>query len=220
VSGFEKTGRWASLTAGVVLAGGMSRRMGGEDKAVKTLGGVPLVARAVERLKPQVGRVAINSNGDPARFVDLGCDVVADSVAGFAGPLAGVLAGMQWARHEQPGARWIVTAATDTPFFPHDLVDRFVDATEHDERVIALARSGSRLHPVFGLWPVLLIDDLRAAVEDEGIRKVLAWTDRHRVTAVDFPFIDMGGKQVDPFFNTNTPEDLATAQAMLDEGVR
>ena len=198
--------------AGVVLAGGLARRMGGGDKALLELGGRPILAHVIERLGPQVGPMVINANGDPARFADYALPVAADPVDGFAGPLAGVLAGLDWAKANVPDARWIVTVASDTPFFPADLVARLVAAAEAEDAEMACAASGGRHHPVFGLWPVRLADDLRHAMIDEDIRKVDIWTARYRLVAVEFetaPF--------DPFFNANRPEDLEKARSLLDE---
>ena len=198
---------------GVILAGGLATRMGGGDKGLLSLGGQSLMARVIERLGPQVAGLAINANGDPARFADLGLPVLADSVEGFAGPLAGVLAGLDWAAIE--GAEAIVTAAADTPFFPCDLVPRLQLAGEGMAAPLVLAASrdakrGVVRHPTFGLWPVALRADLRAALES-GLRKVVLWTDRH------------GGREAlfetgrfDPFFNVNTPADLARAAALLE----
>ena len=211
-------GRHAPLVAGVILAGGLSRRMGGGDKALKEIGGAPLLDHVITRLTPQVGALALNANGDPARFARYDLPVVPDTVSGFAGPLAGVLAGMRWAVRDT-GARWIVTAAADTPFFPEDLVVRLVDAAGHHKSMIALAASGGKTHPVFGLWPVALADDLEDWLTKGETKKVLAWVDRHPRTDVNFrgPVID--GIEIDPFFNANTPEDLETAQVVF-EGLR
>ncbi len=197
---------------GVILAGGLSRRMGGGDKGLLDLGGATILSRVIDRLGPQVDGLAINANGDPARFKDRGLPVVADSIGGFAGPLAGVLAGLDWARAN--GASSIVTAAADTPFFPCDLVPRLLQAGEgmmHPLVLAATRAEDGRLnrHPTFGLWPVALADDLRAALAD-GLRKVVLWTDSHDGRTVEFP---TGG--IDPFFNVNTPDDLVAAQAML-----
>lgn len=186
---------------GVILAGGQARRMGGGDKGLLPLQGQTILDRVIARLAPQVAGLAINANGDPARFLHLGLPVLPDSVAGFPGPLAGVLAGLDWAAGE--GARHIVTAAWDTPFFPADLVA----GLEAGRGPITLARTPEGRHPTFGLWPVALADDLRAALED-GTRKVLAWTDRHGTAYADFT------GDPDPFFNVNTPEDLARAEAL------
>jgi len=193
---------------GVILAGGLARRMGGGDKGLLALSGRPLLGHVIDRLGPQCEGLAINANGDAARFSGFGLPVLADSVAGFPGPLAGVLAGLDWAAGQ--GAEAIVTAAADTPFFPRDLVARLVDASEGMAAplVLAATREEGRVvrHPTFGLWPVVLRDDLRAALEG-GLRKVVLWSDAHGGREVVFE----GG---DPFFNVNTPEDLAEAEAL------
>jgi molybdopterin-guanine dinucleotide biosynthesis protein A len=188
---------------GVILAGGRATRMGGGDKSLRDLGGERILARVIERLSPQVASLAINANGDPARFAEFGLPVIPDSVEGFAGPLAGVLAGLDWAAHE--GAETIVTAAADTPFFPADLVPRLQLAAEGMDHPLALAASPEGRHPTFGLWPVMLREDLRVALLG-GLRKVVQWTDRHGGRIAEFP-----GGDPDPFFNVNTPEDLALA---------
>jgi molybdopterin-guanine dinucleotide biosynthesis protein A len=196
---------------GLLLAGGQSRRMGGGDKALRLLGGVPLLQHVIERLAPQVEALVLNANGDPARFAAFGLPVVADSVADFAGPLAGVLAGLDWAASHRPDCPVVVSVATDAPFLPRNLVARFVAAIEESEADLACAASGGRSHPVFGLWPVQLREDLRRAVIEEGVRKVDQWTARHKLVTV--PFAD---RPIDPFFNANRPEDLAAAAALLD----
>lgn len=203
---------------GVILAGGQATRMGGGDKALLPLGGCRLLDRVTERLGDQVDGMALNANGDGARFAtDL--PVIPDSIAGYPGPLAGVLAGLDWAATQ--GADSIVTVAADTPFFPTDLVARLVEAAQGQQHPLVLAatkgeaqtrsksRSGLIRHPTFGLWPVALRDDLRAALQG-GLRKVVLWTEPH------------GGREclfssglVDPFFNVNTPEDLARAETMI-----
>jgi molybdopterin-guanine dinucleotide biosynthesis protein A len=188
---------------GVILAGGRATRMGGGDKSLRDLGGERILARVIDRLSPQVAGLAINANGDPARFAEFGLPVIPDSVVGFAGPLAGVLAGLDWASGE--GAETIVTAAADTPFFPADLVPRLQLAAEGMDHPLALAASPEGRHPTFGLWPVMLREDLRAALLG-GLRKVVQWTDRHGGRIAEFP-----GGDPDPFFNVNTPEDLALA---------
>lgn len=203
---------------GVLLAGGQSRRMGGGDKCLLALAGRPLLAHVIERLEPQTERLVLNANGDAARFAEFGLPVIADPVEGFAGPLAGVLAGFNWARANTPHVRWIVTAATDTPFFPQDIVPRLLDATGGQYPAIALAASHGRTHPVFGLWPTLLADDLHEALND-GTRKVLDWTDRHTTTVAEFSDIRLGETTLDPFFNANRPDDLAHAETLLAEGV-
>lgn len=193
---------------GVILAGGQATRMGGGDKGMRTLGNATILGHVIDRLSPQVEALALNANGDPARFASLALPVLPDSVEGFAGPLAGVLAGLDWAAGE--GAEHIVTAAADTPFFPADLVPRLLLAAEQSGTPIALARTENGRHPTFGLWPVALRDDLRAALND-GLRKVVLWTDRHGTAMAEFPVAGF-----DPFFNVNTPEDLAEAQALLE----
>lgn len=195
--------------AGVILAGGQSRRMGGGDKGMLTLAGTTLLDRVTARLQPQVAELALNANGDPARF-HTKLPVIADSIDGFAGPLAGVLAGLDWAAAQ--GHSHIVTAAADTPFFPCDLVPRLILAAE--TAPIALAATpdperGMSRHPTFGLWPVDLRDDLRAALQD-GLRKVVQWTDRHGTALAEF-----GTDPFDPFFNVNTPEDMTRAEGLL-----
>jgi molybdenum cofactor guanylyltransferase len=196
--------------AGLLLAGGLSRRMGGGDKSLRLLGGRPLLAHAIERLAPQVESVVLNANGDPGRFAVFGLPVVADSVPDFAGPLAGILAGFDWAAAEHPDCEAVVSVATDAPFLPRDLVARLAAAVEAEGADLACAASGGRAHPVFGLWPVRLREDLRHAVVAEGVRKVDVWTGRHLL--VEVPFAD---RPVDPFFNANRPEDLETAAALL-----
>ncbi|NJO23541.1 MAG: molybdenum cofactor guanylyltransferase MobA [Sphingomonadales bacterium] len=203
----------AAIT-GVVLAGGQSRRMGGGDKGLLELAGKSMLGHVIDRLSPQVGRMVINANGDPQRFARLGLPVVADTVAGFAGPLAGVLAGMRWSAAHTPAARWIVTAAGDAPMLPLDLVLRLTAAVESRANAIALARSAGELHPVIGLWPVEFADDLEHALEG-GVRKVLHWTERHGTVGVDFPMVRIGGIEVDPFFNANTPQELDALRTML-----
>ena len=201
---------------GLLLAGGRTRRMGGGDKCLLTLHGRPLLDHVIDRLTPQVSDLVINANGDPERFASFGLPVVRDPVEGFAGPLAGVLAGMLWARANRGHAKWVVTAATDTPFFPSDLVARFRSAVSDTYPAIALSASNGRQHPVFGLWPTELAADLDEALR-QGTRKVLDWTEKHPTVIVDFPFITAGGETIDPFFNTNRPEDLEKAETLLEQ---
>ena len=195
---------------GVILAGGQATRMGGGDKGLLPLGGATLLSSVVTRLDPQVAGLALNANGAAARFDALGLPVIADSIDGFAGPLAGVLAGLDWAAAQ--GAETVVTAAADTPFFPCDLVPRLLLAAEGMTHPLALAatpdpKRGTARHPTFGLWPVALRDDLRAALQG-GLRKVVLWTQQHDAREALFP-------DEDAFFNVNTPEDLARAERML-----
>jgi molybdopterin-guanine dinucleotide biosynthesis protein A len=191
---------------GVVLAGGLSRRMGGGDKSLKLLAGQTILERVLSRAKPQVTSLVLNANGDAARFARFGLPVVADSVTGFAGPLAGVLAGLDWAAKEAKGASYVASFATDAPFFPLDLVKRLEAAVKGSTHDLACAASGGREHPVFGLWPVALREDLRKALAD-GMRKVDQWTARYRLARVEF-----SASPYDPFFNVNSPEDLAEAE--------
>ena len=195
---------------GVILAGGQATRMGGGDKGLLTLGGQTLLDHVIDRLEPQVAGVALNANGDPARFAGLNLPVLADSIDGFVGPLAGVLAGLDWAAEQ--GADAIVTAAADTPFFPCDLVPQLLLRSEGMTHPLVLAatpdaKRGTARHPTFGLWPVALRDDLREALNG-GLRKVVLWTQTHGGREALFP-------QEEAFFNINTPEDLAQAEAML-----
>ena len=197
---------------GVILAGGLATRMGGGDKSLLMLSGQTLMARVIARMQPQVAGLAINANGDVARFGGFGLPVVADSIDGFAGPLAGVLAGLDWAA--TLGADHIVTAAADTPFFPADLVPRLLLAAENADVTMALAASphptrGMLRQPTFGLWPVALREDLRVALQSR-VRKVVQWTDKH--SAALAPFQADG---FDPFFNVNTPEDMKMAEALI-----
>jgi molybdenum cofactor guanylyltransferase len=196
--------------AGLVLAGGQSRRMGGADKALQRLGGRTMLGHVIERLRPQVSALAINANGEPARFAGFGLPVVADDLPGFPGPLAGVLAGLDWVAGHHPDLSYIATAATDAPFLPQDLVSRLVAALEEADADLACAASRGRAHPVFGLWPVRLRDNLREALTRDGIRKVDLWTARHKLVTV--PFVD---QPVDPFFNANRLADLDVAAALL-----
>jgi molybdenum cofactor guanylyltransferase len=194
--------------AGIILAGGLARRMGGGDKGLIMTGGKPILAHVIERLRPQVDALLINANGEAERFAGYGLPVVADSIAGAAGPLAGVLAGLDWAAAK--GFDYVVTAATDTPFFPRDLVGRFSEGAAAAQAQLAVAVSGARHHPVFGLWPSALREDLRRAMTEEGIRKVEDWTKRHRLATVAFE-----DQPYDPFFNVNRPEDVAQAEIIM-----
>lgn len=203
----------AEKIVGCVLAGGLARRMGGGDKTLKVLAGRPMLAHVIERLTPQVRSIMLNANGDPVRFSAFGLPVEADPVEGFAGPLAGVLAGLEWARANEPAAEFVVSVAGDTPFFPKDLVARLLSASlsPHD---IVLARSDEGMHPVFGLWPVSLADDLKDFLEKGETRKVLAFVDRHPNRSAGFDATRTGSATFDPFFNINTPEELETAEAL------
>ncbi len=194
---------------GMILAGGQATRMGGGDKGMLSLGGRRIVDHVIERLGPQVAALALNANGDPARFAALGLPVVADSLPDWPGPLAGVLAGLDWAAAQ--GAEAVVSAAADTPFLPHDLVAGLQAAAGPSGLALAASRDAAGKlwrHPTFGLWPVALRDDLRAALKG-GLRKVVLWTDGHGAGTAEFTTTPL-----DPFFNVNTPEDLAQAEAL------
>ena len=199
-----------SGVVGLLLAGGLARRMGGGDKCLRLLARKPILGHIVERLAPQTRRLVLNANGDPARFAGFGLPVVADSVEGFAGPLAGILAGLEWAIAHAPDCPLMLSAPTDAPFLPRDLESRLRQARADEGAEIAMAASGGQVHPVVGLWPVALAGDLRHALVEEGIRKVDAWTARHKVVVVDFSI-----EGHDPFFNANRPEDLDRAAALL-----
>jgi len=203
-----------SMVTGVILAGGQSRRMGGGDKGLLELAGKSMLAHVVCRLRPQVGRVIINANGDARRFTALDLPVVPDTVGGFVGPLAGVLAGMRWSAANAKNARWILTAAADAPLLPSDLVARLIEAVAERPGAIALAQSHGELHPVIGLWPVALAEDLEEQL-GKGVRKVLHWTDQHGTVAVPFEPVRVCGLDIDPFFNANTPSELEQLRAML-----
>ena len=196
--------------AGVILAGGLSRRMGGGDKTLLEIGGRALLDHVIERARPQVSTLALNANGDGARFERFGLPVIADVVEGYAGPLAGVLTGLEWAAAEVPDCAWVATFASDAPFLPDDLVARLVAAVEREGADLACASSAGRHHPVFGLWPVALAGPLRHALIIEAVRKVDIWTARYSLAIADFE-----ATPHDPFFNANRPEDLAHAEALL-----
>src|SRR5580700_10629153 len=199
----------AKNTLSLILAGGLARRMGGGDKARIRIGNATILERVLTRLAPQCGRIIINANGDPARFADTGLTVVADSIPDFAGPLAGILAGLDWTAANVPGCEWLASVPGDCPFVPRDLVTRLHEARTAAGVPLACARSGEWRHPVVGLWPVRLRDDLRHALTSEGLHKIELWTAPHGVAIADWP-----DTPVDPFFNVNTPEDAARAQAL------
>jgi len=198
---------------GVVLAGGKSRRMGDGDKCLISLAGRPLVDHVIGRARPQVATLIVNAGGEASRFSAWGLEVAADVIGGFAGPLAGVLTGYEWASANLPQARWMATFATDAPFLPEDLVGRLYEAVEREGADIACAASGGRAHPVFALWPLRLKDDLRRVMVEEGVRKVDMWTSRYRTVRVDFSPLPF-----DPFFNINSPGDLAAAEKIIAAG--
>lgn len=194
---------------GIILAGGQARRLGGVDKALLSVGGEPILTRLARRLRDQCLGLALNANGDAARFAGFGVEIVADDIAGFAGPLAGVLAGMNFVAANFERISDIVTVPADTPFIPRDLVARLVEARAAAGADIAVARSGGRDHHALALWPVTLRGELRRALEEEELRKVSAFIERFRHVAVDWPT-----EPYDPFFNVNRPDDVARAEAM------
>jgi molybdopterin-guanine dinucleotide biosynthesis protein A len=193
-------------TLGLILAGGLARRLGGGDKPLTAIGGRSILERALERMTPQCGGIVVNANGDPARFAGTGVPVVPDDVEGFVGPLAGILAGLDWAAANAPGVRYIASVPGDCPFLPKNLVARLHEARAAADRPLACAKSGDWRHPVVALWRVDLRVDLRHALVEEGLRKIEVWTARHGVALAEWP-----DKPVDPFFNVNTPEDVAAA---------
>ena len=198
--------------AGVLLAGGQSRRMGGGDKCLRPLAGRPILAHVIDRARPQVGPLVLNTNGDPARFASFGLPVAADVVGGFAGPLAGVLTGLDWAAAQAPDCTHVASFACDAPFLPTDLVARLSTALIEQGADLACAASQGRSHPVFGLWPVRLAGDLRQSMIEDEVRKVDIWTARYRLATVDFPMVETPAGPLDPFFNANRPDDLAKAE--------
>ncbi|ESY80800.1 molybdopterin-guanine dinucleotide biosynthesis protein A [Mesorhizobium sp. LNHC221B00] len=198
--------------AGIILAGGQSRRMGGGDKSLLPLGGGCVLDQVLSRFGPQIETLALSANGDPERFSRFGLPVLADTVPGFAGPLAGILTGLEWAVAGTP-CEAIVTAAGDTPFLPLDLVDRLAAAASENPGSIAVASSAGRRHPTFALWPVECRDALRQFLVDEDNRRVSAFIERHGHVEVEFPVPQSAGP--DPFFNINVPDDLAQAARLL-----
>jgi molybdopterin-guanine dinucleotide biosynthesis protein A len=202
-------------TLGLILNGGLARRMGGADKGLVALAGKPMLAHVVERLRPQCAALALNANGAASRFAAFGLPVVADDPPGFAGPLAGVLAGLEFCACAAPAMTHVATLAADTPFAPRDFVARLHSARLASDAVVAVGASGGRTHHVAALWPVELAPALRRALIEEGQRKVEDFAARFRVALVEWP-----SEPIDPFFNVNTPEDLARAEAMLSQTSR
>ncbi len=197
-------------TLGVILAGGLARRMGGGDKPLRSVAGRTILSRVIARLGPQCDGLILNANGDPARFADAGLPVVADTVPDFAGPLAGILAALDYAAANRPEVAFVASAAADTPFLPRDFVSRLHTAREAAGTPLACAESGGRTHPVNALWPIAMRQDLRRALVEEDIRKIDVFTARHGVASAAWeigPF--------DPFFNANAPEDLVEAEALI-----
>ena len=193
----------------VVLAGGLGRRMGGGDKPMREIGGRTILDHVIERLEGQSDGLILNANGDPDRFARFGLPVVADTIEGYPGPLAGILAALEWTAANRPSIEWVVSAAGDCPFLPRDLVARLQQARSAEGADLAVAASGGQAHPVIGLWKVALRDELRHALIDEDLRKIDRWTARYRLATVAWPV-----EPVDPFFNANTVDDLAEAERL------
>jgi molybdopterin-guanine dinucleotide biosynthesis protein A len=198
----------------VLLAGGLARRMGGGDKPMRRIGGRTILERVIARLKPQCGELILNANGDPARFAEFGLPVIADTVADFPGPLAGILAALDWTAANRPGVTFILSAAADCPFLPRDLVARLDAARGEENAQLAVASSDGQSHPVIGLWNVGLRDELRQALVVEDVRRIDRWTARYKLATVSWPTTPL-----DPFFNANTMDDIAEADrlAALDD---
>jgi molybdopterin-guanine dinucleotide biosynthesis protein A len=192
---------------GIILAGGLARRMGGGDKPLKTIAGKPILAHVIERLRAQCASLVLNANGDPARFARFGLPVVADDVPDFAGPLAGILAGLEWIAANVPQVECAVSVAADTPFIPRDLVQRLQAARLNEACDISVATSGGRTHPVIALWPIALRTELRRALTEGGERKIDRFTARYQVAEVGWP-----SEFYDPFFNVNEASDLRAAE--------
>ena len=193
----------------VILAGGLARRMGGGDKPMRTIAGKTILDRVIARLSPQCDELILNANGDPARFADFRLPVIADGVADFPGPLAGILAGLDWMAANRPGVNWMLSAPGDCPFLPRDLATRLDQARASENAELAVASSGGQTHPVVGLWSVRLRDELRQALVIEGMRKIDRWTARYPLATVSWPT-----SPLDPFFNANTVEDIAEADRL------
>jgi molybdenum cofactor guanylyltransferase len=199
-------------TLGLVLAGGLARRMGGGDKALIHIGEATILERVLARIARTCAGIVVNANGDPTRFARFGLPVISDDVAGFAGPLAGILAGLDWAASHVSGVEWVMSVPGDCPFLPRDLVPRLHAARLAAGTPLACAQSGEWRHPVVALWRVALRDDLRHALVEEDLRKIEVWTARHGVALAAWPT-----EPVDPFFNVNTPDDLAQATRLAEQ---
>ena len=205
----EATSRGALEIPGVLLAGGLARRMGGGDKPMRTIAGRTILDRVIARLKPQCDGLILNANGDPARFAAFGLPVIADGVADFPGPLAGILAALDWAAANRPDVAFVLSAAADCPFLPRDLVSRLYGALKAENAELAVAASDGQSHPVIGLWSVRLREELRHALVVEDIRKIDRWTARYKLATVAWPV-----EPLDPFFNANTMDDIAEAERL------
>ncbi|MGY9035355.1 MAG: molybdenum cofactor guanylyltransferase MobA [Rhodobacterales bacterium] len=202
-----------SKILGVILAGGKGTRMGGEEKGLIKLNNKSLIEYSIERLKPQVNRLVINANNNLTKYSEFNTPIVSDPLPGFLGPLAGVLAGLEYA--DQKGYSHIVTVAADTPFFPKNLISLFLTvAKNHNGLAIATTQDKNnniQRHPTFGIWPCHLRKNLRTHIVN-GLRKIVIWTEKHNAGEALFD----DNKKLDPFFNINTPADLNTAKAVLE----
>ena len=204
---------------GIILAGGLSRRMGGGDKGLLMLGKTTIIERVIDKISPQVGSLALNINGDSSRFPDYKLPIISDSIKGYLGPLSGILAGMEWAFKN--GNRYIATVAADTPFLPDDLIKRLHAMVKSKNLNIGIAASRILsgddvfIHPTFGIWEVALKDDLRDALANDT-RKIMFWAKKFKL---DYYYFDTSDKLSDPFFNINTPDDLEEAKCRLKKGL-
>ena len=204
---------------GIILAGGLSRRMGGGDKGLLMLGKTTIIERVIDKISPQVGSLAININGDSSRFPDYKLPIIPDSIKGYLGPLSGILAGMEWAFKN--GNKYIATVAADTPFLPDDLIKSLHAMVKSKNLNIGIAASRILsgddvfIHPTFGIWEVALKDDLRDALANDT-RKIMFWAKKFKL---DYYYFDTSDKLSDPFFNINTPDDLEEAKYRLKEGL-
>jgi molybdopterin-guanine dinucleotide biosynthesis protein A len=205
------TSRDAPATPGVLLAGGLARRMGGGDKPMREIGGRSILARVIARLEPQCDGLILSANGDPARFASFGLPVIPDTIENSPGPLAGILAALDWTAAHRPDVAWILSAAGDCPFLPRDLVARLRRARAEQDAQLVVAASNGQSHHVIGLWSVALREELRHAQVVENIRSVQRWTARYRLATVSWPV-----EPLDPFFNANTPDDIAAAEKLVE----
>jgi molybdenum cofactor guanylyltransferase len=196
------------MISAIILAGGLATRMGGGDKGFKTIANVPILTRVLKRIGPQVDRLVINANGDAERFAEYELPVIADGIADYPGPLAGILAGMEFAA-DMTASSHVLSVAADCPFLPHDLVLRLKAVTQLRQARIAVAHSGGYAQPTIALWDISLRHDLRKALVDEGLRKIDRFTERYSVATAEWAI-----EPFDPFFNANAPDDLAAAEAI------
>lgn len=199
-------------TLGVILAGGHARRMGGSDKARIRIGGATILERVLGRLRPQCRGLIVSANAGAERFADTGLPVVADTVPDYPGPLAGVLAALEWTKTNAPATAWVVSVPNDCPFLPRDLISSLHAARADADAQLACASSGERRHPVIALWPIELADELRHALTAEGVRRVGEWIARHRIGIAAWPVVP-----IDPFINVNTPADVAEAERLATQ---